>query len=189
MGAEKGVREVQFLPLHDFGAFSPEISAAKLQHRPVRANSRMLEALRMGTCVGVRVRPFPLMPPFEDAAARDFAAAVEENLESTADADLYQADQGALAEHPANTPGHKCHLAWSECFVGVDGTLTPCDMYIEKLAVGNLYDATFRELWNAPKMQELRRTVNSETPAGLCRSGVCMFRPETGAPELTAPRG
>lgn len=67
---------------------------------------------------------------------RDLAAVAEEDLHRTPDAERVHAGHAMLlAEHPANTPGHRCHLAWSECSSGVDGTVTPCDMYIEKLAI------------------------------------------------------
>jgi MoaA/NifB/PqqE/SkfB family radical SAM enzyme len=184
--AALGIEEVQFLPLHNFGMPYPYLEQAKLQNSPHEANTRMFDALRVGTRLGVRVRPFPPFPQ-NDAFHSEFQEAVEENLQKPIQADPYYDGMKNLAEHPANRWDRHCQLAWAECFIGVDGTVTPCDMYIEKLAGGNLYDDDFWTIWNSSKMIKLRRTVNGANPTGLCQHGVCMFRPPRQQPPLQTP--
>ncbi len=169
-----GIGEVQFLPLQNFGHNLDYLEQAKLQHTPDDANHHMLAAVRAGTALGIRVRP---VPPFNSSPAveREFGAALEENLRASAEAGEFYRPLAAMAEHPANNPDRKCFLAWSECFIGVDGSVAPCDMYLDATTVGNLYDDDFWDIWNGPQMALMRRTVNHQ-PSGLCRFGTCMFR-------------
>ncbi len=170
-----GIEEVQFLPLQNFGNVPATLEETKLQRDPLEANRMMLAALRTGTRLGVRVRPFPPFDP-DEAFRREFHAAVEENLSWAINADQYYHQIAGIAETPSNNPDRRCHLAWSECFIGADGKVAPCDMYLDVTTVGNLYDDDFKDIWNSPQMVLMRRTVNTH-PTELCRFGTCMFRP------------
>jgi radical SAM protein with 4Fe4S-binding SPASM domain len=154
------------------------LEEAKLQRTPEYANRQMLDAVRAGTRLGIRVRPFPPFAPSE-SFAQEFRAAVEENLSGPNKADHYYRQVQYLAEFPSNNPDRKCYLAWSECFVGADGKVAPCDMYLDVTTVGNLHDHDFQEIWNGSQMARLRQTVNRE-PVDLCQFGTCMFRPSRG---------
>jgi MoaA/NifB/PqqE/SkfB family radical SAM enzyme len=175
-----GVSEIQFLSIHNNGNFSDYIERSRLRHIAADANRRMLDALRAGTALGIRVRAFPLIDP-SAAQAREFHAAVEENIASTYPLEVYYSsyyspDLGT-AQHPANNDLRRCHLAWAECFVGVDGRVAPCCIDLEKTTVGNLYDDDFWTIWNGPKMVTWRQTVNHD-PRGICSFGNCIFRNE-----------
>jgi radical SAM protein with 4Fe4S-binding SPASM domain len=167
-------REVQFLPLQNFGHFSDYLEQSKLQHTPENANRQMLAAIRAGTALGVRVRPFPPFNP-DPALEREFRDSIEENLHASRSIDGLYRPLARMAEHPSNNADRKCFMAWSECFIGVDGNVAPCDMYLDVTTVGNLYDNNFWDIWNGPQMAQMRRTVNSH-PEALCRFGTCMFR-------------
>lgn len=175
-----GVSEIQLLSIHNNGNFSDYIENSMLRHIPENANRRMLEALRAGTKLGIRVRPFPLIGPTA-SQAREFQAAVEENRAITFPIEgyfsrYYHPGLGS-AEHPANNDMRRCHLAWAECFVAADGRLAPCCVNLEKTTVGNLYDDDFWTIWNGPKMVSWRQTVNHD-PRGICSFGTCNFRNE-----------
>ncbi len=173
--ARYGIEEVQFLPLQNFGNVPAQLEEIKLQRVPDYANRKMLEALRTGTRLGVRVRPFPPFDP-DESFSREFQAAVRENLSWATNADQFYHQIAGIAEAPSNYPDRRCHLAWSECFIGADGKVAPCDMYLDVTTAGNLYDDDFREIWNSPQMVLMRQTVNTN-PTELCRFGTCMFRP------------
>jgi radical SAM protein with 4Fe4S-binding SPASM domain len=173
--ARFGVEDVQFLPLQNFGMPQTYLEEAKLQRIPKTANSQMLAAVRMGTRLGVRVRPFPPFDP-DEALGREFQSAIEENLSKPIKADQYYHQIAGIAEAPSNNPERDCYLAWSECFIGADGKVAPCDMYLDVTTVGNLYDDDFWDIWNSRQMTLMRKTVNTH-PVELCRFGTCMFRP------------
>jgi MoaA/NifB/PqqE/SkfB family radical SAM enzyme len=173
-GASYGAREIQFLPIHNFGHHSEYIEQAMLYHTPERVNSRMLEAVRTGTKLGVRVRPVPPLNP-GPALTREFQAAADENIYATRRLDdLYDLALN-MPEHPANNPDGRCSLAWSECFICADGKVAPCCIDLTQTTVGNLYDDDFWTIWNGPAMKMWRQTVN-HGPRGICSFGTCVFR-------------
>jgi radical SAM protein with 4Fe4S-binding SPASM domain len=183
--ASMGIEEVQFLPLQNFGMPHAYLRDAKLQRTPELANQAMLDAIRTGTKRGVRVRPFPLLDP-TGALASQFEEAVSQNLRRPIAMDEWFGEIRPLAEHPANRADHTCHLAWSECFIGVDGGIAPCDMYLAETTMGNLLDEDFTAIWNSPRMVAMRKSVNVD-PRGLCRHGTCMFRPARAFPQSGEP--
>jgi MoaA/NifB/PqqE/SkfB family radical SAM enzyme len=175
-----GVSEIQFLSIHNNGNFSDYIERSRLRHAAENANRQMLDALRAATELGIRVRAFPLIDP-SASQAREFQAAVRENLASTFSIEVYYSRYYSpglgTAQHPANNDLRQCELAWSECFVGADGRVAPCCVNLEKTMVGNLYDDDFWTIWNGPKMVTWRQTVNHD-PRGICSFGNCIFRNE-----------
>lgn len=172
--ASYGAREVQFLPIHNFGNHADYIEQAKLHHTPDYANSQTLEAVRTGTRLGVRVRPYPPLNP-TPALSREFQAATDENIYATRRLDDIYDLALNMPEHPANNPDGRCHLAWSECFVCADGKVAPCCIDLTQTTVGNLYDDDFWSIWNGPRMAQWRQTVNHD-PRGICSFGTCVFR-------------
>ncbi len=134
-----GVSEIQFLSIHNNGNFSDDIERSRLRHTAENANRRMLDALRAGTELGIRVRAFPLIDP-SASQAREFQAAVGENIAITFPIEVYYSRYYSpglgTAQHPANNDLRRCHLAWAECFVGVDGRVAPCCIDLEKTTVG-----------------------------------------------------
>jgi len=175
-----GVSEIQFLSIHNNGDFSDYIERSRLRHIAEDANRRMLDALRAGTELGIRVRAFPLIGP-SASQAREFQDAVEENTAITFPIEVYYSRYYSpglgTAKHPANNDPRQCQLAWAECFVGADGRVAPCCIDLEKTTVGNLYDDDFWTIWNGPKMVSWRQTVNHD-PRGICSFGNCIFRNE-----------
>jgi MoaA/NifB/PqqE/SkfB family radical SAM enzyme len=171
-----GAIEVQFLSIHNNGNFSDELERARLRYIPDYANAQMIEALRVGTKLGVRVRPFQLLSPSR-SVADEFQAALQDNLTIAFPIDGQYSPALGSALHPANNEHRMCHLAWMECFVGADGRVAPCCINLEKTTVGNLYDDSFWAIWNGPKMVDWRQTVN-RNPHGICAFGTCLFRGE-----------
>jgi len=172
--ASYGALEVQFLPIHNFGNHADYIEQARLHHTPDHANRKVLEAMRTGTRLGVRVRGFPPMNP-DPSLSREYQAAADENIYKTRRLDSIYDLALNMPEHPANNPDGKCLLAWSECFVCADGKIAPCCMDLTQTTVGNLYDDDFWSIWNGPRMTAWRQTVNRD-PHGICSFGTCVFR-------------
>ena len=170
--ARFGIEDVQFLPLQNFGMPQSYLEEAKLQRIPESANSQMLAAVRTGTRLGVRVRAFPPFDP-DEALAQEFQNAIEENLRPIK-ADQYYHQIAGIAEAPSNNPERNCYLAWSECFIGADGKVAPCDMYLDVTTVGNLYDDDFWDIWNS---RQTRRST-------LIRSSYADLVPACSAPVL-----
>jgi MoaA/NifB/PqqE/SkfB family radical SAM enzyme len=166
--------EVQFLSIHNYGNFSDYIERSRLVYAPGNAMRELLNAVREGTRLGIRVNPCPV--DCSDAALnREMQAAVQENVDATSRLDEYYALATGLAEHPANDPQRRCHMAWADCFLCADGTVAPCCINLDETRVGNLYDEDFWTIWNGPAMAQWRRTVNHD-PRGICRFGTCIFR-------------
>lgn len=172
-----GVQEVQFLPLHRFGREGDDyFSSQMLDPTPDAANRAALDAVRTGTRLGLRVRPFPAY--HGDAGLRaTLAEAIAANWSRAIPADEHYAAIGPVAEHPANDPQHACYMAWSEAFIGSNGLIAPCDMVLSRTTVGNFHDDPFEVIWNGARMAEMRSWVNGADPQGLCAHGTCMFRP------------
>lgn len=74
-----------------------------------------------------------------------------------------------------------CYWLWSNPHVKQDGTVVPCCQDVNAtLAIGNVKDATLGEIWNSPRMQEIRQ-MHVDGRAGeleLCR-GCNMYQPHT----------
>ena len=170
--ARFGIEDVQFLPLQNFGMPQSYLEEAKLQRIPESANSQMLAAVRTGTRLGVRVRAFPPFDP-DEALAQEFQNAIEENLSRPIKADQYYHQIAGIAEAPSNNPERNCYLAWSECFIGADGKVAPCDMYLDVTTVGNLYDDDFWDIWNSRQTRRstlIRSSYADLVPACSARS-------------------
>lgn len=172
-----GVQEVQFLPLHRFGREGDDyFSSQMLDPTPDAANRAALDAVRAGTRLGLRVRPFPAYHGDEGLRAT-LTEAIAANWSRAIPADEFYAAIGPVAEHPANDPEHTCFMAWSEAFIGSNGLIAPCDMVLSRTTVGNFHDDPFEVIWNGARMAAMRSWVNGVDPQGLCAHGTCMFRP------------
>jgi MoaA/NifB/PqqE/SkfB family radical SAM enzyme len=172
--ASYDAREIQFLPIHNFGDHAQYIEQAKLHHTPDRVNREMLEAVRTGTKLGVRVRPVPPLNP-SSSLSREYQAATDENIYVTRRLDDIYDLALNMPEHPANNADGRCSLAWSECFICADGKVAPCCIDLTQTTVGNLYDDDFWTIWNGSRMTAWRQTVNRD-PSGICSFGTCVFR-------------
>ena len=69
------------------------------------------------------------------------------------------------AEERQRPQPRPCDAPWSMVMIDVDGAVLPCYRAFEALSMGNLYDEDgepFRDIWNNPDYQALRRTVNDD---------------------------
>ncbi|MFP6888555.1 MAG: radical SAM/SPASM domain-containing protein [Nitrospinota bacterium] len=97
-----------------------------------------------------------------------------------------------VANEPAPTKRKvTCRKPWWQMTVQWDGSVSPCCLdYNNKLVLGNVKDQTLTEIWNGPRMKELRREFLSgmvtnplcRTCDSLCKTG---GRPEPAARRYT----
>ena len=86
-------------------------------------------------------------------------------------------DVNALVDRDvANEPAPKkrkvtCRKPWWRMSVQWDGTVVPCCLdYNNKLVLGNVKDQTLTEIWNGPRMKELRREfLSGKVTNPLCK--------------------
>jgi radical SAM protein with 4Fe4S-binding SPASM domain len=59
----------------------------------------------------------------------------------------------------------KCTAPWDFIYITPDGRILPCYYSWGAISMGNIYngDESFKEIWNNPAYQALRRTVNNNT--------------------------
>jgi MoaA/NifB/PqqE/SkfB family radical SAM enzyme len=72
------------------------------------------------------------------------------------------------------TPWLQCVRPWTTAYVTVNGNALPCcispfaTLNYQSLILGNVFDQTFGEIWNAGRYQEWRRRVLGEQPHEAC---------------------
>ncbi|MCX7804881.1 MAG: SPASM domain-containing protein [Planctomycetota bacterium] len=94
---------------------------------------------------------------------------------------------GPFVERPSSgrTPAESrfrrcCHHLWTTLVVFADGTVTVCPQdYSGRLAIGSVRDNVLGDIWNGPRMRELRAMHASGRIAGLDPCGSCPV-PSTG---------
>jgi len=60
-----------------------------------------------------------------------------------------------------------CDLPWTAASIDESGNVMPCCS--SQMVLGNLNEQSFDEIWNGPKYQRLRATVNSPKPLHDCK--------------------
>ncbi|GEM_PF-4782051 len=60
----------------------------------------------------------------------------------------------------------KCYLPWRETQIFVNGVVTQC--CVGGTDLGNLNDASFRQIWNGERYRSIRRTIHSGHPPEPC---------------------
>lgn len=76
-----------------------------------------------------------------------------------------------------------CALPWQAAYLLGNGDVHAC--CVPGLRMGNVYEDSMEAIWNGPKYQELRRTVNSNTPPPSCMA--CPFNRKTNNPLSYTP--
>jgi len=66
-----------------------------------------------------------------------------------------------------------CHVPWDSAVMLGNGDIAAC--CVPGMVMGNLHENTMEEIWNGPRYQSLRATVNSATPEPVC-AACPMFR-------------
>jgi MoaA/NifB/PqqE/SkfB family radical SAM enzyme len=76
-----------------------------------------------------------------------------------------------------------CSLPWKAAYLLGNGDVLAC--CVPGLRMGNVYEEPMEAIWNGPKYQELRRTVNSNAPPPSCLA--CPFNRKTNNPLSYTP--
>ena len=74
--------------------------------------------------------------------------------------------------HLSGTPGSRCTWPWDAAYVTSAGIVQPCCMVMgdDRVALGNLHEATFPTIWAGPAYQEFRaRLADDDNPPEVCR--------------------
>ena len=65
-------------------------------------------------------------------------------------------------KQPSEKVGKTCYDVFNNLMIKSDGTVIPAHGRCFNVPVGNLYDSTLKEIWNAEKLIELRRLLTKE---------------------------
>lgn len=76
-----------------------------------------------------------------------------------------------------------CTLPWKAAYLLGNGDVLAC--CVPGLRMGNVYEEPMEAIWNGPKYQALRRSVNSKTPPPSCLA--CPFNRKTNNPLSYTP--
>ncbi len=102
--------------------------------------------------------------------ARAARWAVRTNLQDVArDFDAYQS---IYVHQDAALERQVCLLPWVQCFVSVQGELSPCCATYTNagFSAGNVLAEGFDAVWNGPRMQKIRRQFRRrQNPLAVCR--------------------
>jgi radical SAM protein with 4Fe4S-binding SPASM domain len=62
---------------------------------------------------------------------------------------------------PLDRTEYFCHYPFDSLWVNWDGTVRPCcrAVYADTIQVGNLYESSWRDIWNGKQMRQLRRSL------------------------------
>ena len=132
------------------------ITNREAQEALARAENKAREA-------GVRIRYVPLASDF-DTLARD-----EAEGKTTAPGNLYHDHRKTAGSQNS----YYCPYIWHHLWIDVHGNVTPCCM-ADFGKVGNIRDTDPEQIWNSPKMMDLRRSLITGNPPSECRK-CCML--------------
>ena len=112
----------------------------------------------------------PGEPGYEESRSfvRDSLARVGvEAIRNTYDEGGYRFQLGLQDAAPRKG---QCYWCFSSAFITCDGYVTPCCVRPnpEMIHFGNLKNASFREIWNGPKMREFRLSHLNNHPNPVC---------------------
>ncbi len=66
-----------------------------------------------------------------------------------------------------------CAEPWTGLFsISVDQDVIFCPCYLQ-MRIGNLHESTMQEVWNAPVLQELRRSFSAGELPAVCEGQLC----------------
>ena len=66
---------------------------------------------------------------------------------------------------------YDCSEPWGQVTIYSDGTVAPCCNTVGRnLPIGNIKKNTLREIWNGPKMTEVREGFLNNSPSNVCKS-------------------
>jgi radical SAM protein with 4Fe4S-binding SPASM domain len=72
----------------------------------------------------------------------------------------------------SGTPGARCTWPWDAAYVTSAGIVQPCCMVMgdDRVALGNLHEHSFPDIWAGPAYQEFRaRLADDDNPPDVCR--------------------
>jgi len=66
----------------------------------------------------------------------------------------------------------KCRWSFDYCHITVDGFVTPCSIRTDPdvFNFGNIFETSFKEIWNSKKYQQFRQTIIEDLPNSICDS-------------------
>jgi len=74
---------------------------------------------------------------------------------------------------------HFCILPWVHMHIWPNGTTYPCCLATNDYVVGNTNESSFKEIWNSPRMKELRLNILEDKPTSGCTR--CYEHEENGS--------
>jgi radical SAM protein with 4Fe4S-binding SPASM domain len=75
-----------------------------------------------------------------------------------------------------------CMIPWVHLHVWPEGNSYPCCFFDAEQPIGSMREQTLEQLWNSPRMRELRRSMLAEQPTDGCRR--CYELERAGSPSL-----
>ncbi|MBI5184531.1 MAG: SPASM domain-containing protein [Nitrospinae bacterium] len=69
----------------------------------------------------------------------------------------------------SKTMNTKCEIPYKWIQIGSDGSIFPCCQISKRIAVGNLNDSTFEQIWDNEKFKKFRSDLETGTPNDWCK--------------------
>lgn len=72
---------------------------------------------------------------------------------------------------PSKAAKRTCQWPWKSCYITADGFVTPCCIHGSDPALmnfGNIFEKSFRDIWNCAKYREFRRMLKSDRFPEIC---------------------
>ena len=109
-----------------------------------------------------------------DRAATSFAGAA--GLARTLGLDLRLPALGPAGD-PGPEEGRGCSWPWEATYITSTGVVQPCCMVMgdDRVALGNLGEQSFPEIWAGPAYQDFRHRLSGDDPPAVCR-GCSLYR-------------
>ncbi len=182
LGHQYGVFEICVLPL-GYEELFEKVNGQSLQDSPELVAPVMREAVPLARELGIKLSlpqsfyeiapDVPENPLVPERSARRLVAVLEQGRDYArrhgVSSTLRKLRDVATrpAKPRAKVGGSYCIMPWKDAYFGSGGTVYPCCMMGEEL--GNLKTQDWKEIWNGPTFRNLRRTVHSWNPSGVCR--------------------
>jgi radical SAM protein with 4Fe4S-binding SPASM domain len=136
------------------------------------ARMRRDRGLTLPYLVVERIRFADPAVPENPAAIADLRRRfLEGGVDEVIEKDEYRWTTEGMPELEGPPASKVCTFPWYSMVVCADGTVTPCPQdYFAKMAMGNVKEASLREIWNGEPYRDLRRRFRTDLDSlPLCR--------------------
>ncbi len=147
----------------------------------------LVKTIQMIDNLGVdEINPTPVVeydiPEFEDYLLKNSMIELEYALKEIKSSTAIIADLNieplydyirdyANKELKYKTTKHSCYMPWHNCYITWEGDVVPCCYFYDKqVCFGNVFEKSFKEIWNNEAYRNFRNAMSSTRLSEICQT-------------------